>query len=52
MAVALELARRRDDVVRAEDALELGLEVGQEAVCVVKATNVIVEIPSSKESRS
>jgi molybdopterin-binding protein len=30
---------------------ELGLKVGDEAVGVVKATNVIVEIPSSKESR-
>ena len=30
---------------------DLGLEVGKEAVCVVKATNVIVEIPSTKESR-
>jgi molybdopterin-binding protein len=30
---------------------ELDLKVGDEAVCVVKATNVIVEIPSSRESR-
>jgi molybdopterin-binding protein len=30
---------------------ELGLMVGDEAVGVVKATNVIVEIPSSKETR-
>lgn len=30
---------------------ELGLKVGDEAVGVVKATNVIVEIPSSKETR-
>ena len=30
----------------------MGLKVGDEAVCVVKATNVIVEIPSSKESAS
>jgi molybdopterin-binding protein len=29
----------------------MGLVVGQEAVCVVKATNVIVEVPSSRESR-
>ena len=30
----------------------MGLKVGDEAVCVVKATNVIVEIPSSKETRT
>ncbi|MGC8634996.1 MAG: TOBE domain-containing protein [Candidatus Limnocylindrales bacterium] len=30
---------------------ELGLSVGDEAVCVVKATNVMVEIPASKEVR-
>jgi molybdopterin-binding protein len=30
---------------------ELGLVVGDEAIGVVKATNVIVEIPSSRESR-
>ena len=34
------------------DALEeLGLRVGDEAVCVVKATNVIVEVPSRREAR-
>ena len=31
---------------------ELGLRVGDEAICVVKATNVIVEIPASKEPGS
>lgn len=31
---------------------DLGLRVGDEAVCVVKATNVIVEIPSARDSRS
>lgn len=31
---------------------ELHLEVGDEAVCVVTATNVIVEIPTSKETRA
>ncbi len=30
---------------------ELELVVGDEVVCVVKATNVIVEIPAAKESR-
>jgi molybdopterin-binding protein len=32
-------------LMTAEAATELGLEVGQRAVCVVKATNVIVEVP-------
>ena len=31
---------------------ELGLRVGDEAICVVKATNLIVEIPASKEPSS
>jgi molybdopterin-binding protein len=35
-----------------EAADELQLEPGREVVCVVKATDVIVEIPSSRESRS
>lgn len=34
-------------LMTAEAIDDLGLEVGREAVCVVKATNVIVEIPSS-----
>ena len=38
-------------LMTAEAVDELGLVVGQEAVCVVKATNVIVEVPSSRESR-
>jgi molybdopterin-binding protein len=38
-------------LMTAEAVDELGLKVGDEAVCVVKSTNVIVEIPSSKESR-
>ncbi len=32
-------------LMTAEAVDDLGLEVGREAVCVVKATNVIVEIP-------
>jgi molybdopterin-binding protein len=36
-------------LMTAEAVEELNLKVGDEAVCVVKATNVIVEIPSSKE---
>ena len=39
-------------LMTAEAVEDLGLEVGAEAVCVVKATNVMVEIPSSRESRS
>jgi molybdopterin-binding protein len=38
-------------LMTAEAVDEMGLKVGDEAVGVVKATNVIVEIPSSKESR-
>ena len=38
-------------LMTAEAVVEMGLKVGDEAVCVVKATNVIVEIPSSKENR-
>ena len=39
-------------LMTAEAVEELDLKVGDEAVCVVKATNVIVEIPSQKEPRS
>ena len=38
-------------LMTAEAVKEMGLKVGDEAVCVVKATNVIVEIPSGNESR-
>ncbi len=38
-------------LMTAEAVEELDLKVGDEAVCVVKATNVIVEIPSSREPR-
>jgi len=38
-------------LMTAEAVVELGLVVGAEAICVVKATNVIVEIPSARESR-
>ena len=38
-------------LMTAEAVEELGLAVGDEAIGVVKATNVIVEIPSSRESR-
>ncbi len=39
-------------LMTAEAVEDLDLKVGDEAVCVVKATNVIVEIPSSKEPRA
>jgi molybdopterin-binding protein len=38
-------------LMTAEAVDELGLAVGDEAVCVVKATNVIVEVPSSRDHR-
>jgi molybdopterin-binding protein len=43
---------RMVSLMTAEAVEEMGLQVGDEAVGVVKATNVIVEIPSSKETRS
>jgi molybdopterin-binding protein len=39
-------------LMTAEAIDDLDLKVGDEAVCVVKATNVIVEIPSPKEPRA
>lgn len=39
-------------LLTAEAIDEMGLAVGDEAVAVVKATNVIVEVPSSRESRA
>jgi molybdopterin-binding protein len=39
-------------LMTAEAVQELGLKVGDEAVCVVKSTNVIVEIPSAREPRA
>ena len=38
-------------LMTAEAVDEMGLKVGDEAVCVVKATHVIVEIPSAREAR-
>jgi molybdopterin-binding protein len=40
---------RMVSLMTAEAVDELGLRVGDDAVCVVKATNVIVEIPSGRE---
>jgi molybdopterin-binding protein len=38
-------------LMTAEAVDELGLSVGDEAIGVVKATNVIVEVPSAREPR-
>ena len=38
-------------LMTAEAVQELGLQVGDPATCVVKATNVVVEIPAAKERR-
>ncbi len=38
-------------LMTAEAVDDLGLRVGDEAVCVVKATNVVVVIPSGRETR-
>jgi molybdopterin-binding protein len=35
-------------LMTAEAVDELGLEVGDEAVCIIKATNVIVEVPAGR----
>ena len=43
---------RMVSLMTAEAVDELGLKVGDEAVCVVKATNVIVEVPSAREARA
>jgi molybdopterin-binding protein len=39
-------------LMTAEAVDDLDLKVGDDAVCVVKATNVIVEIPATKEPRA
>jgi molybdopterin-binding protein len=39
-------------LMTAEAVDELALRVGDEAVCAVKATNVVVEVPSGREPRS
>jgi molybdopterin-binding protein len=36
-------------LMTAEAVAELGLTVGDSAMCVVKATNVVVEVPASRE---
>jgi molybdopterin-binding protein len=42
---------RMVSLMTAEAVDELDLHVGDDAVCVVKATNVIVEVPARRESR-
>lgn len=42
---------RMVSLMTAEAVDEMGLEVGDEATCVVKATNVIVELPARREAR-
>ena len=42
---------RMVSLMTAEAVDELGLQVGDEAVCVVKATNVIVELAARREAR-
>src|SRR3712207_796383 len=39
-------------LMTAEAVDELGLKVGDEAICVVKATNVILEVPSGRGTRA
>ena len=39
-------------LITAEAARELRLEVGDEVVCVVKATDVIVDLPSPRRDRA
>ena len=43
---------RMVSLMTAEAVEELGLRIGDEAVCVVKATNVIVELPARREPRA
>ena len=42
---------RMVSLMTSEAVDELGLRVGDEAVCVVKATNVIVDVPQRREPR-
>lgn len=39
-------------LITAEAVKELKLKIGDEVVCIVKATDVMVEIPSARESRA
>jgi molybdopterin-binding protein len=54
IAAVVEILAGRHRLVSlmtAEAVEEMGLKVGDEAIGVVKATNVIVEIPSPREGR-
>jgi molybdopterin-binding protein len=42
---------RMVSLMTAEAVDEMRLKVGDEAICVVKATNVLVELPARRESR-
>lgn len=42
---------RMVSLMTAEAVADMDLKVGDEAVCVVKATNVIVELPQRRETR-
>jgi molybdopterin-binding protein len=42
---------RMVSLMTAEAVDEMALEVGDEAICVVKATNVIVELPARRDAR-
>ena len=55
MAAVVEIVagpHRVVSLMTAEAVDELGLRIGDEAIGVVKATSVIVEVPSSRESRA
>ena len=42
---------RMVSLMTAEAVDEMGLKLGDEAICVVKATNVIVELPARRDAR-
>jgi molybdopterin-binding protein len=44
-------AHRVVSLMTTEAVDELGLQVGDDAVCIVKATNVIVEVPAGRRRR-
>ena len=43
---------RMVSLMTAEAVDEMGLRIGDEAICVVKSTNVIVELPQRREPRA
>ncbi|MGH2488941.1 MAG: TOBE domain-containing protein [Candidatus Limnocylindria bacterium] len=48
MVEVLAGPHRLVSLMTAEAVEDLGLKVGDEAICVVKATAVVVEVPASK----